>query len=190
MARALSKDKRTAILEAAAHWVAADGLAARSAKIAQAASVADGTVFKYFPTKDALLNALYVWLKQDLVDAVMAAFQARDDRPGRWEAVWSAYVDWGVAHADKRRALKQLRVSETITAESRNATLPAMTTMAGALFEGAGADPAHATSPDFTSAVFEALAEMTIDRIEADRGAHPAHRRRGFEAFWRAIGGA
>lgn len=52
MARPLSEEKRNAILMAAAENVATDGLAARTAKIATAAGVAEGTVFTYFATKE------------------------------------------------------------------------------------------------------------------------------------------
>ncbi|WP_175426575.1 TetR/AcrR family transcriptional regulator [Azospirillum brasilense] len=131
----MSEDKRSAILAAAAHWVAEEGLSARTAKIAKSAGVAEGTIFNYFPTKDDLLNELYVALKASL-DAMQAGFRQREDRPGRWEMIWNAYVDWSVGNDAKRRALRQLRVSETITPESRKAALGTMEAMAAALFDG------------------------------------------------------
>lgn len=49
---------RTAILEAAATILAAQGEAAGLADVAQAAGVARSTLYRYFPTRDALLTAL------------------------------------------------------------------------------------------------------------------------------------
>jgi AcrR family transcriptional regulator len=73
MARPLSEDKRTAILEAATEVVATLGLSAPTAKIAKGAGVAEGTLFTYFANKDELLNRLYQELKMDLRDAMMTA---------------------------------------------------------------------------------------------------------------------
>ncbi|MDI9681873.1 TetR/AcrR family transcriptional regulator, partial [Burkholderia cenocepacia] len=74
MARPRSPDKHEAILAAAARALAEDGASATTARIAKLAGVAEGTVFTYFETKDALLNALYLSLKADLRDAMMTGF--------------------------------------------------------------------------------------------------------------------
>ena len=51
MARARSPEKRGAILEAAVHEIAEEGLGAPTAKIARRAGVAAGTLFTYFETR-------------------------------------------------------------------------------------------------------------------------------------------
>lgn len=66
MARPKSEDKKQALLEAATAAFAQSGIAASTALIARNAGVAEGTLFRYFATKDDLLNALYLHLKQDL----------------------------------------------------------------------------------------------------------------------------
>jgi TetR/AcrR family transcriptional regulator, mexCD-oprJ operon repressor len=55
---ALQDRARTAILDAAATILAARGEAATLADVAQAAGVARSTLYRYFPTRDALLTAL------------------------------------------------------------------------------------------------------------------------------------
>lgn len=188
MARPLSEDKRTAILLAAAQWVAVEGPSARTARIAKSAGVAEGSIFTYFPTKDALLNELYLALKREMGGAMLAGFQQRQDLPGRWEMIWNSYIDWSVGNDIKRRALRQLQVSETITPESRKRAFAAMETMATALFDGPEADIVRASSREFTAAVFEALAEMTIELIAKNPAEHDRLRRKGFASFWRATG--
>ena len=79
MARPLSEDKRTAILEAATEVVATLGLSAPTAKIAKGAGVAEGTLFTYFANKDELLNRLYLELKMDLRDAMMTGLPCRQE---------------------------------------------------------------------------------------------------------------
>ena len=72
MARPLSEDKRTAILEAATELVAMFGVTRQpTAKIAKEKGVAEGTLFTYFANKERLLNRLYQELKTDLRDAIV-----------------------------------------------------------------------------------------------------------------------
>src|ERR1700726_393291 len=119
MARPLSEDKRTAILEAAAKVVATLGLSAPTAKIAKGAGVAEGTLFTYFANKDELLNQLYLELKIDLRDAMMTGYPAGKSLIDRNRHVWGRYIGWGSAHPLKRRALRQLAVSDRITEGSK-----------------------------------------------------------------------
>ena len=71
MARPRSEDKRNAILRAA-HAVGEQGMAASTARIAKQAGVAEGTMLTYCANKDALLNALYVDLKDGLRNSMTA----------------------------------------------------------------------------------------------------------------------
>ena len=71
MARPLCEDKRDAILAAAAELVAALGTSAPTAKIAKGAGVAEGTLFTYFPDKDALLAALFLDIEGELAGALL-----------------------------------------------------------------------------------------------------------------------
>src|ERR1700686_50885 len=95
MARPLSEDKRTAILEAATEAVAMLGVSAPTAKIAKGAGVAEGTLFTYFANKDELLNRLYLELKMDVRDAMMTGYPARKSLIDRSRHVWPRYIGWG-----------------------------------------------------------------------------------------------
>jgi len=59
MPRPKTGDKRAAILRAATKTIAEYGIGASTASIAKAAAVAEGSLFRYFPDKDKLLNELY-----------------------------------------------------------------------------------------------------------------------------------
>ncbi len=63
MARPKSEDKKQALLEAATAAFAQSGIAASTSAIARSAGVAEGTLFRYFATKDELLNELYLAIK-------------------------------------------------------------------------------------------------------------------------------
>src|SRR5882724_11771871 len=119
MARPLSEDKRTAILEAATEAVATVGVSAPTAKIAKGAGVAEGTLFTYFANKDELLNRLYLELKMDLRDAMMTGYPSGKSLIDRNRHVWDRYIGWGSAHPLKRSAMRQLVVSDRITEGSK-----------------------------------------------------------------------
>ncbi|WPO48661.1 TetR/AcrR family transcriptional regulator [Pseudomonas sp. S1Bt23] len=72
MARPLSEEKRQALLDAAADFVATLGTGASMAKIAKAAGVSEGTLFTYFPTKDDQLNQLFIEIETDLTESMVA----------------------------------------------------------------------------------------------------------------------
>src|ERR1700729_3372421 len=103
MARPLSEDKRTAILQPATEMEARLGVSAPTAQIAKGAGVAEGTLFTYFANKDELLNRLYLELKIDLRDAMITDYPAGKSLIDRNRHVWNRLIDWGSAHPLKRR---------------------------------------------------------------------------------------
>src|ERR1700759_5200944 len=105
MARPKSEDKRNAILSAAVQVIEEQGLGAPTARIAKLAGVAEGTLFTYFDSKDVLLNALYLEIKGELREQMMASYPAHASVRERAQYVWDKFVDWGVAQPAKRRAM-------------------------------------------------------------------------------------
>jgi AcrR family transcriptional regulator len=122
VARPKSEDKRNGILEAATRLFAERGLtAAPTSEISKQASVAEGTLFTYFQTKDDLINALYREIKLELADAMMSDFPRKKKVGTRLRHVWDRWVNWGAANPKQRKVLAQLTVSEALTKESRDA---------------------------------------------------------------------
>lgn len=80
MARPKSEDKKQALLEAATQAIAQSGIAASTAVIARNAGVAEGTLFRYFATKDELINTLYLHLKQDLCQSMIMELGSEPSR--------------------------------------------------------------------------------------------------------------
>ena len=61
--------KPEVILAAALSVFREEGVHVSTARIASAAGVSNGSLFNYFPTKQALIDDLYVWIKTDLAAA-------------------------------------------------------------------------------------------------------------------------
>ena len=186
MARPLSEEKRQALLDAAAEFVANLGTGASTAKIAKAAGVSEGTLFTYFPTKDDLLNQLFLEIEADLTETMLAPYPAADaSARDRLFAVWNRLIDWGLAHATARKALRQLKVSDRVTAKSRN-RCHAMQRDARTMVEECLAG--HA-APDriafYIDTILFDLADISINAVAAKPQESDAIRQAGFDLFWK-----
>ena len=187
MARPLSPEKRDAILAAATEVIAEQGVSAPTAKISKLAGVAEGTLFTYFHSKDAMLNALYVALKTELGVSMGKRYPSTKGEKERARHLWNRYVQWGAKAPLKYRALRQLAVAECITEESRQLGRACLGQMCDVLLDGAAAR--SGLSPEFAGALFGAVADTSLDLATREPKRSRQYTRAGFEAFWRAVGG-
>jgi len=101
-ARALARAELTRqILDRASVQMAEVGPAALSVRqIARDLEMASSAVYRYFPSRDALLTALLIRAFDDLGEAVEHgdASAARDDLRGRWTGLAQGLRTWAVAH--------------------------------------------------------------------------------------------
>lgn len=92
-------DKRAAIIDAAVTLFAHKGFYGTTVpEIAEKAGVATGSIYLYFPTKEALVNAALVERKQGMFDAFTAAANGGGDLETRFRRVWRALVAYAIAH--------------------------------------------------------------------------------------------
>jgi AcrR family transcriptional regulator len=187
MARPKSEDRRAALLDAATKVFAESGLAAPTSLISRTAKVAEGSLFTYFKTKEALVNELYRDLRLQLADAVMRGFPRRGSIRERLEHVWSGYVKWGIENPAARRALRLVSMSHVITPEVR-----AETSVVFAEVERLHADALEQKKtqhipPRIVDLAIKALAEMTMDLIEREPKRAEELRQVGFRMLWGAL---
>lgn len=187
MARPLSEAKREAILAAACKLVAEHGTGAPTAKIAKEARLAEGTLFTYFASKDDLLNQLYLELKTDFASLNFASYPAGGSVRDRFEHFWNGLIDWGAKYPAKRKALRQLAVSDRISQETRSKAAMAFAEIS-ALFEQGRKDGLLKDQPQsFTGTVLDAMSSMTLDLIAQEPSRHDHYRKAGFAVFWDGI---
>jgi AcrR family transcriptional regulator len=93
LARPLSEGKRNAILASAAKAVAESGVSAATAKIAIGAGIAEGTLFSYFETKDALLNQLFIQIRHELGAAILVDFRSGNSLSDVLRHAWDRYIE-------------------------------------------------------------------------------------------------
>ena len=187
MARPKSEDKKQALLEAATSAIAQSGIAAPTAMIARSAGVAEGTLFRYFATKDDLLNALYLHLKSDLCQAMLAGLVENVSPKEFTHNIWNSYIDWGVRNPAGHHAIRRMAVSEKITAETIEqvrAMFPELQKLCQRSVR------AVFMSDDFRAfgdALFLSLAEATIEFASREPLRADKLKALGFEAMWLAL---
>nr|WP_269469037.1 TetR/AcrR family transcriptional regulator [Leclercia tamurae] len=177
-----------ALLDAATTAFAQSGIAASTALIARSAGVAEGTLFRYFATKDDLLNALYLHLKQDLCQTMLANMDRALTQPKEHTRnIWNSYIDWGIRNPVAHGAIRQLGVSEKINAETEQAVHE--------MFPELHELCRRSIRPVFTSeefrlfgdALFLSLAETTMSFATREPARATEIKALGFEAMWRAL---
>jgi AcrR family transcriptional regulator len=136
--RADARRNRARVLEAAEAAFASKGTSVSTEEIARDAGVGIGTVFRHFPTKEALLEAVYIARLRNLAEEAEALVSADD--PG---AAFFAFFARVVGHAATKNALTAalteagVDVQETVAETGRElkSALAALLTRA----QGAGA---------------------------------------------------
>jgi AcrR family transcriptional regulator len=187
MARPKSEDKRNAILAAATQVFAKRGLGAATSAISHAASVAEGTLFTYFKTKDDLVNELYRQIKLELADAMMSGFPRKRSVRHRLQHVWDCFVNWGVANPMQRKALAQLEVSDRLSLESKTAGLAPFIEIQTMARDARARHVFRDLPEEFVAGTMRALAETTMEFMTANPKMADQYRQLGFAVLWAGI---
>jgi AcrR family transcriptional regulator len=186
MPRPKTGDKRASILRAAIETIAEEGIGASTAKIAKAAQVAEGSLFRYFPDKDTLLNELYLELKLDMRRTTVAGFPSSGSLRRRVQHIWDAYVSWGIESPTKRKAMVQLNVCERITGSSKLQGRAGMEDAVKALEQLIERGKLRGMPLTFVADLLVAMAETTMTCMQTSPADSERYRVIGFEAYWSA----
>lgn len=187
MARPLSPQKHAALIKAAVAVVAECGLSATTASIAKRAEVAVGTLFTYFPTKEQLLNEVYLELKQDMSVPLMTDYPVNADFRTQIMHVWRCYTEWALENPQGKKVLRLLAVSDMLTVETLIRTPDALS-VADRMFDDAIRQSLFVTDiKELIYAVIENLADATIAQIEIHTEKKDELLNLGFRMMWNAI---
>ena len=100
--------------------LAEHGTAVATAKIAQQAAVSNGTLFNYYPTKQALLDGVYLSIKKEVSTQVINQI-AKETKyiKDLILYLWQQYISWAMANSLKQQVASLLRASRVISDEAR-----------------------------------------------------------------------
>ncbi|WP_273285836.1 TetR/AcrR family transcriptional regulator [Reinekea forsetii] len=112
-------DKRTQLINAATDLFAREGFWNTStARIAKHAGVATGTLFNYFASKEALIDAVYVEIKTRVADATLPGLPDLNDTVACFNHFWCTYIRWGVDNPIEHDLLQQMKLANMASQEA------------------------------------------------------------------------
>jgi AcrR family transcriptional regulator len=113
-------EKRDAILAAALRLIARFGLHnTPMSAVAREAGIAVGTVYLYFPSKEAMINALYRELLGDQFRSATVPPPADASAPEALWTAWHGLARWHLDHSEASNVIEQCRAAGILNAETR-----------------------------------------------------------------------
>jgi AcrR family transcriptional regulator len=126
------QSKSEQIVEAAIALLAREGLGVPTARIAREAGVANGTLFNTFPTKQDLIDRIYVALKQEVGRLFAAsAGDSLDAMDAFLRHVWRAYILWAMANPERHKVMLLLKGGNVVSPAARAEAEAGMRTLTG-----------------------------------------------------------
>ncbi|MFZ3304595.1 MAG: helix-turn-helix domain-containing protein [Mycobacterium sp.] len=124
--RADAARNRTRVLEVAYETFAAEGLSVPIDEIARRAGVGAGTVYRHFPTKEALFRAVVQDRMQHLVDSGYALLESAGPGEALFAFLRSVVLQWGATDRGLAEALAGLGIDIEQAAPDAEDTFLAM----------------------------------------------------------------
>jgi len=122
------------ILAAALTLFRDEGVSVSTARIAKAAGVSNGTLFNYFPTKQALIDALYTSIKSELAEALVT-IPAEGSIEARMRLLWDRWFAWARENRSSYDVMNLLYQANLASPEAQKAGIEAIEGAASALTE-------------------------------------------------------
>ena len=187
-------DKREKIIAAAITLFHQQGFWNTStASISKEAGVAAGTLFRYFATKEQLIDELFLEVKQEVADYMYMRVDSQADCRSKLWQIWSAYVEWNLKNAEKFRVLEQLEVASRIS-NSVQLKVVGMNQLTiqiykEAIQEGLISDYPLDFLAHFIGASSTNVIKLLLDSPKKSKQKQTELMEIGFESFWGGIGG-
>jgi AcrR family transcriptional regulator len=184
-------DKAKQLIEASIDLFAKEGFwNTPTSRIAKHAGVATGTLFNYFASKDALIDAVYTQLKQEWMAHLMTGFPHDGSLRECIEHIWFRHVDWGVRFPVRYGLMTQLKLSDLVSQEAQESQQAEMAFLYEMTMQGIANGELINISPEYLGRIFYAQLDAAVQHAtENDLRDMPLNRHiaQGFEIFWKGI---
>ncbi len=166
-----TSDKRERLLTTALGLFIRDGFdRTPTARISREAGVATGTLFHYFPTKEDLVNGLYLRCKDRMVEAMGRGIPSGASLMEQLRIVHANLLRWGVASPAEYAFFQQYSHSALIRANTREEGLQRFASFRAMVGEGIRE---HRLKPLPEDYLFELVSVMFMQSLDYAI-AHPA----------------
>lgn len=178
------------IQEAALRLFTEDGFdATPTSRIAKEAGVATGTLFHHFSSKDELINALYIAVKERMIERIARGVTADQSLRDRLRQVWVNSISWGLDFPAEYRFFRQYSGSRYINDKAKEEGEAYLQFLFDLLQEGADNGVLKSTDASFLYAIGSGLV-MEVIQYLLTRGKpenQDAIWETGWRSFWDAL---
>ena len=120
-------DKREQILEATANLIAEQGLQdCPMAEVARHAGCGAGTIYRYFSTKDELVQQLYLYLTEKMAGCCLNNMEQQHCIRSRFDHFWGNFYRYLLSNPRESCLMDQLWASPAICSELREQAMQKM----------------------------------------------------------------
>ncbi len=149
--------------------------------------MASGTLFTYFPSKEQLLNELYLELKSESYAVISENFPHKASLERRAWHVWQSYLGWAISFPLKRKVSVQLKISEVLTQETRARAQEMGIELETTLNELEERNTARGLPKGFASATMSAMQDAVMEFVSKQPKKRAELVERTFQVIWRAL---
>lgn len=184
-------DKRLQIIESSISLFASNGFwNTPTSQITKHANVSTGTLFNYFPSKDALIDEVYMQLKQEQAAHIAEAYPANGSVRERSEHIWFRYIDWGMRFPVRYKLLRLMKLSDLVSDEAHQQSLSGWVFAGSLTAEGIETGIYRQVSADYINALVFAQLETAVNHALAHQLTDmplTKHITQTFEIFWAGV---
>ncbi|WP_394203168.1 TetR/AcrR family transcriptional regulator [Shewanella waksmanii] len=187
----MATDKKQALLDTALTLFVKQGFYATStASIARQAGVATGTLFHHFASKDALMNHLYLSIKQEFADAMVDKLQQSGDLQSDARVLWLSAIGWAMENPLKQEFFSQYSLSPSVAHQVREQAMTGILSFIAQLIEqgqqaGLLANHPLALMRESCHGQYIATTRFFLDNPELWQD--DVHREASFQLFWQSM---
>ncbi len=184
-------DKKQQLIEATIDLFSKDGFwNTTTANIAKHAKVATGTLFNYFPSKEALTDAVYFELKREMKSYIQKDYTETKDTLRNIEHVWYHYANWAMEFPVRYNLLEQLWVSNQVSQEVEDRLLEELRFMHKLLDDATSKGLFESLPQEYATAIMcssmQAMIKYALaNKLSGDELEH--HISTGFSVLWNGI---
>jgi AcrR family transcriptional regulator len=183
-------DKREAIMEAALKLFTERGFQGTStAQISKEASIATGTLFNYFPTKEDLINSLYFEVKGRLSRSMGKRIENENTFQDKLGKLWSNLINWGVENQKEFLFVGQFCSSPYITKFTREEVMKEYIFLHNFINEGIKSGEIKDYSPELIIAMFYQGSRAVVNLILDSNMSSETDKfiEKGFQIIWNGL---
>ncbi len=180
-------DKQQALLDAALDLFTEYGFhGAPTAKIAEAAGVATGTLFHYFKTKEDLINQVYLYIKRDMMVELAFGVEGEQTIRGKVRKMWWNYIAWSLRQPKKLQFFMQFGSSPYISNITRDEAIEQVAFLYDLLEEGQRQDVLKELPTEMLFDIATGFAQVFAMHFLRTPGKFDdaVYREQAFTAYW------